>query len=475
MKNNIRFTFFAAVVISLAIGGEAVAADYLLTPSEEDHKWLLPASPVAPADNQLTPARAELGKALFFDPRLSSDGNLSCASCHNPMLGWSDGLPTAKGNKSNKSNKSKVPGRATPTIINTAYNTLQMWDGRKSSLEDQAIGPMESMDEMAMDLTALFKWLNAEPTYKEMFAQAYPGEAIDRTTVAKGIASFERTVISSNSAFDLWLRGDELAMTRQQIIGFRLFSDAGKGNCIACHQAPNFTDGGFHNIGLASNDRVNPDVGRYAIKPVAALKGAFKTPTLRDISLTAPYFHDGSARTLVDVVTHYNLGGVSKTNLSPNMKPLALSPEEVSAIVAFMQALTTPVQPFTLPILPSGDAGKGNCIACHQAPNVTDGGFHHIGLASNVRVNPDVGRYALKPLATLRDISLTAPYFHDGSARTLVDVVTHYNLGGVSKSSLSPNMKPLASSPEEASAIVAFIQKLTTPAQPFVLPQLPSN
>jgi cytochrome c peroxidase len=347
MKITVRFAFCAAAVVLLAIGGETVAADYLLTAGKEDHKWLLPASPVAPADNQLTPARVELGKALFFDPRLSSDGNLSCASCHSPMLGWSDGLPTAKGNKS------KVLGRATPTIINTAYNTLQMWDGRKSSLEDQALGPMESMDEMAMDLTALFKWLNAEPTYKEMFAQAYPGEAIDRTTVAKGIASFERTVTSSNSPFDRWLRGDENAMTRQQIIGFRLFSDAGKGNCIACHQAPNFTDGGFHNIGLASNDKVNPDVGRYAIKPVAALKGAFKTPTLRDVSLTAPYFHDGSARTLADVMTHYNRGGVSKANLSPNMKPLALSPEEASAIVAFMQALTTPAQPFVLPNLPS--------------------------------------------------------------------------------------------------------------------------
>lgn len=325
----------------------AQAADYAMTPTKDDQKWLLAKAPPAPPDNQPTPARVELGKALFFDPRLSSDSNLSCASCHSPMMGWADGLPTAKGNKS------KVLGRASPTVVNTAYNTLQMWDGRKASLEDQAMGPMESMDEMAMDLTALFKWLNAEPTYKAMFAKAYPGEAIDSKTVSKGIASFERTVLSNNSPFDKWLRGDKKAMTKQQILGFRLFSDQNKGNCIACHQAPNFTDGGFHNIGLASYDKSAPDVGRFAIKPVAAMKGAFKTPTLRDIALTAPYFHDGSATTLEVVMEHYRKGGVSKTDLSPNMKALSLTPDETAAVVAFMRALTTEPAPFVLPRLPS--------------------------------------------------------------------------------------------------------------------------
>src|SRR5262249_44778575 len=154
--------------------------------------------------------RTELGKMLFFDPRLSSQGNLSCAGCHNPVLGWSDGLATAKGLKS------KVLGRATPTITNTAYNAIQMWDGRKSTLEHQATGPMESPDEMASDLQAVFKWLNESPGYQAAFAKAYPGEPIGAGTLSKAIASFERTVTSTNSPFDRWVRGDAQAMTAQQ-------------------------------------------------------------------------------------------------------------------------------------------------------------------------------------------------------------------------------------------------------------------
>lgn len=341
-----KFIFSIAAIVALLLAVPAFAGDYTLSPTKDDHKWLLAKTPPAPADNQPNAARVELGKVLFFDPRLSADGNLACANCHSPMFGWSDGMATAKGSKS------KVLGRASPTVVNTGYNTLMMWDGRKASLEDQAMGPMESMDEMAMDLTALFKWLNADPTYKAMFAKAYPGEAIDSKTVSKGIASFERTVVSNNSPFDKWLQGDKKAMSKQQIVGFRLFTDPNKGNCAACHQAPNFTDGGFHNIGLPSYDKPNPDVGRFAIKPLASMKGAFKTPTLRDITLTAPYFHDGSAKTLADVVDHYNKGGVSKTDLSSNMKTLNLTHEEADAIAAFMQALTSPPKPFVLPILP---------------------------------------------------------------------------------------------------------------------------
>ncbi len=342
-----RTTIFAVSLLAIATAGLSFAAsDPLLSPTKEDQKWLLPKAPPSPGDNQPTPERIALGKALFFDPRLSSDANLSCAGCHNPMFGWTDGMPTAKGSKS------KVLGRATPTIVNTGYNTLMMWDGRKNSLEDQAMGPMESMNEMAMDLNALFKWLDSTPEYKAWFAKAYPGEAIDSKTVSKAIAAFERTVVSNDSPFDRWLRGDKHALTKQQIIGFRLFVDPNKGNCAACHQAPNFTDGGFHNIGLPTYDGPTPDMGRFAIKPLPSMKGAFKTPTLRDITLTAPYFHDGSAKTLADVVEHYNRGGVAKADLSPNIKPLNLNAEEQAAIVAFMQGLTTPPKPVTLPTVP---------------------------------------------------------------------------------------------------------------------------
>ncbi len=337
-----------ALIVTLLWFGQvtAFAADYSMTVTKDDKKWLLPKEPASPVTNQPTKARIELGKMLFFDPRLSADGNLACAGCHNPMFGWSDGLPTAKGSKS------KVLGRASPTVVNTGYNTIQMWDGRKSTLEDQAMGPMESMDEMAMDLKALFAWLDSTPGYKAAFAKAYPGEAIDHKTVAKALAAFERTIVSNNSPFDRWLRGDAKAMTPQQIRGFRLFSDRDKANCVACHQAPNFTDNGFHNIGLASYDLPNPDMGRYVIKPVAAMKGAFKTPTLRDIALTAPYFRDGSSKKLMDAIDHYNRGGVSSKDRSADIKPLNLTPAEMADIEAFMHALTTTPEPLVLPMLP---------------------------------------------------------------------------------------------------------------------------
>lgn len=309
-------------------------------------KWLLPASPPAPEDNHPNAARVELGKALFFDPRLSGDGNMSCGSCHSPLRGWSDGLGTGRGAKS------MVLDRASPTVINTAYNSIQMWDGRKKTLEDQAMGPMEASVEMNADIERVFKWLNGSSGYRSMFAKAYPGQSIDAATLSKAIASFERTVISNDAPFDRWVKGDAGAMTAQQVRGFALFIDGKKGNCTACHSGPNFTDNGFHNLGLASHAREKPDLGRYAQKPLPSLRGAFKTPTVREAANTAPYFHDGSAATLRDVVKHYASGGTVKQDLSPNMRPLNLNEQEVDELVAFMQALSTPPRPFTLPVLP---------------------------------------------------------------------------------------------------------------------------
>lgn len=308
-------------------------------------EWRLPKRVPYPRKNKPTKARVALGKMLFFDPRLSGDGNMSCATCHNPLLGWSDGLPTAKGFKS------KVLDRATPTIINTAYNSIQMWDGRKHSLEDQAMGPMEATVEMNMDTDKLFKWLTKNDTYRRAFKRAYPGMAINADTVSKAIASYERTILSRNSRFDKWLKGNKKAMTRQEIRGFKLF--VGRAGCADCHSAPNFTDDGFHNIGLKSFGEENPDMGRYAQRPVKLMKGAFKTPTLRDITRTAPYFHDGSATTLEEVVAHYDKGGEIKTNLSPSMKKLDLCTSEKDDLVAFMKALTSPYIHVSLPKLPA--------------------------------------------------------------------------------------------------------------------------
>lgn len=333
------------IVVLLVFSLLSVAATTFEAGHGSLEEWLMPEVPF-PEGNKPTAARVKLGKKLFFDPRLSGDGNMSCATCHSPLFGWSDGLKTAKGFKS------QVLGRASPTIVNSAFIKIHMWDGRKKSLEDQALGPMQSSAEMNIDLRAVDSFLKTNPVYIADFEAAYPNEDISEETLAKAIASFERTVISNNSPFDQWIKGDENAMTAQQINGFKLFVDPEKGNCEVCHSAPNFTDSGFHNIGLASYGDKNPDMGRYGIKPIGVLKGAFKTPTLRDITLTAPYFHDGSGDTLVDVVEHYAAGGVAVGNLDPNMKVLQLSDSEKADIASFMQALTSPQEAFVLPILP---------------------------------------------------------------------------------------------------------------------------
>lgn len=313
---------------------------------EQFQQWRLADVPSAPADNQLTPARVSLGKMLFFDPRLSRDGTMACASCHNPSLGWADGLAQARGFHG------KVLARSTPSIVNVAYNNIHMWDGSKRSLEDQALGPMEATSEMNTDLEQFFSWINANGQYKEAFALAYPSEALSPATLRKALASFQRTVISRSSPFDRWLAGDRKAMTAQQLRGLQVFTDKDRGNCMVCHAPPNFTDDGFHNIGLASFGQDSPDMGRYTQRPVRLMRGAFKTPNLRDIGRTAPYFHDGSARTLVDVIEHYAKGGEVRTNLSPNMKALTLSAAEKADLLAFLQALNSPPQPPTVPVLP---------------------------------------------------------------------------------------------------------------------------
>jgi cytochrome c peroxidase len=347
MKTASRYISMVPALMMLVISGNSLAEEktYVFKAGDPSLKeWLLPDVPPHPKDNKPTEVRVELGKKLFFDPRLSGDGNMSCATCHNPMLGWSDALPTAKGVKS------KVLGRATPTITNTAYNSIQMWDGRKKSLEDQAMGPMEATVEMNMDTAKLFAWLQSNEEYTPLFEKAYPGMGINADSVSKAIASYERTVVSNNSPFDRWVKGDKKAMSKQQVNGFKLF--VGKANCAACHSAPNFTDDGFHNLGLASWGNENPDVGRYAQRPLRLMKGAFKTPTLRDIARTAPYFHDGSASDLEAVVDHYAKGGVVKTNLSPNMTEVKLSKQDKADLVAFMKALTSPYKAVSLPELP---------------------------------------------------------------------------------------------------------------------------
>jgi len=300
----------------------------------------LPNSVPAPANNRMTPARVQLGEMLFFDPRISGSNWISCATCHNPALGWSDGLPTAIGNGMG------VLKRSTPPIVNTAFNKLQMWDGRFNSLEEQAVGPMQAPGEMNGSMDQILAKLKAVPGYVQAFDKAYPGEGITKTTLAKAVASFERTIVSRNSLFDAWIHGNETAIGPSAKRGYNLF--VGKAKCATCHSGPNFTDEGFHNIGLKGNT----DEGRYAKVPVKAMQGAFKTPTLRDIALTAPYMHNGAYRTLEEVVAHYDRGGDERENLDPTIKPLDLTDQDKQDLVEFMKTLSGKQVAVTLPRLP---------------------------------------------------------------------------------------------------------------------------
>ena len=337
-SSALRLSLPQVLLVAFLVLGCAVVC------ATESDPWLRPAAAPAPADNAPTAARVKLGQMLFFDPRLSRKASMSCATCHNPALGWTDGLSTAVGFDM------QILGRNTPTIVNAAFNTLQMWDGRKKDLEDQATGPIAAGGEMNMPLPEMVARLQAIPGYAKYFDDAYPGQGVSDVTVARAIASYERTVLSTESPFDRWRKGDAHAVSDDAKAGFELFQ--GKAKCAVCHSGFNFTDNGFHNIGIRTPEGHDYDVGRYAQKPIKSMRGAFKTPTLRDIGLTAPYMRNGCYKTLKEVVAHYNRGGDDKDNLDINIVPLGLSDGEQDQLVAFLQTLDgTPMQ-VTVPALP---------------------------------------------------------------------------------------------------------------------------
>lgn len=336
-----KLVFLQILILINMFVGIATAGD----PSPDDTKtFLRPAEIPQPDNNRLNNSRVELGKTLFFDPRLSGTNSTSCATCHNPSLGWSDGLKVGIG-----AGQKKLT-RATPTLLNSGYQRRHMWDGRSKSLEDQALKPIESKLEMNQNLDELMDELNAIKGYHPLFEAAYPGEGINRTTVAKALASFQRSLVSSESPFDRWLSGKKSEMSNSAIAGFELFK--GKARCVMCHQGFNFIDDGFHNVGLPGNT----DEGRYALKKVNVLKGAFKTPTLRNIALTAPYMHNGQFAKLEEVVDHYSSGGVKNLdNLDPNMMPLNLTKAEKQDLIAFLHSLTGDQEKFYVPVLPNSN------------------------------------------------------------------------------------------------------------------------
>ena len=298
-----------------------------------------------PEDNLYTKEKADLGKKLFFDPRLSGADYISCATCHNPSFSWGDGLPTGFGNAMTQL------GRRTPTILNTAFGELMMWDGRFESLEEQALGPMASPAEMNQEMEAIADELRAIPGYRSLFNLAFPEDGLTIENIAKAIATFERTVISGAAPFDLWIAGEETAISEAAKRGFDLFN--GKANCVACHAGWNFTDDSFHDIGIDDDDLGRGEHFKNNVK----MQHAFKTPTLRNALERAPYMHNGSMVTLRDVVVHYNTGGIDRPSLSNEMRPLNLSQQEQDDLVAFMATLSSVDERIALPVLPPNDQG----------------------------------------------------------------------------------------------------------------------
>lgn len=295
-------------------------------------EWIRPDKIPCPDDNPITKEKVALGKKLFFDPILSRANNISCMSCHDPVKGWSDSDKVAIGDQGRKGS------RNSPTILNSAYQYVYFWDGRAKSLEEQSLGPIQAHVEMNLDPKIAVKKLQKNPTYHKMFKKTFPKEGITVSTLAKAIATFERTIVSGKSRFDKWIAGDTSQITDEEAKGFTTFLD--KGNCAICHNGFSFTDNSFNNIGID-----NGDIGREAVKKREFWHGTFKTPTLRNIANSAPYFHDGSVETLEEAVNICASGGRDKnaSNKANLLLDKHLNKEQIHKIVKFLHTLNEPV------------------------------------------------------------------------------------------------------------------------------------
>jgi len=284
-----------------------------------------------PKTNPPAQERIELGMRLFFDPRLSSDASTSCATCHNPEQAFADNEVTSRGIAGQKGL------RNTPALVNSAFQPYQFWDGRSSSLEDQALRPLENPVEMGDSIASIVDRLNQLPEYQEAFRRVF-SSPVTRENLAGALASFERTIFAGNSPYDEYLAGNLTALDQQAAEGRKLFM--GKAHCSLCHQGYNFSDGVFHNLGIGWVGSRFADEGRSKVTGIVKDRGAFKTPTLRQISQTAPYMHDGSLPDLEAVVDFYNRGGRQNPHLDPLIRPLGLTLSEKEALVEFLRALS---------------------------------------------------------------------------------------------------------------------------------------
>lgn len=291
----------------------------------------LPAQAPAPASNPQTPEKVELGKMLYFEPRLSKSGVISCASCHNPAMGYTDRLPVAVGHHGLKG------PRNSPTVLNSGFLGSQFWDGRAADLEEQALGPIQADVEMAMPLKEAVATLKGIEAYRAHFAAVWPSQKdpVSAENIGKAIAAFERTLNTPDSPFDRFLEGDENALTAQQKRGMAAFVDNG---CIACHRGPALTDSNFHRFELEGSE----DLGRFEVTGKDDDRYKFRTQTLRNVAITYPYFNDGSVRQLADAVRI----------MGKKMLGKDLDDETVADIEAFLVSLTGKQPEITIPQLP---------------------------------------------------------------------------------------------------------------------------
>jgi cytochrome c peroxidase len=307
-----------------------------------------------PADNPMTPEKVELGKKLFFDKRLSKTGMMSCENCHLPDKGWTDGKaisPRFDGSMNT---------RHTPTLYNVGFYKQWYWDGRAATLEGQITAAWRS--QMGGDPDAMAMMINGVEGYKAEFQKVFNGPAT-ATNIPQALAAFVRTIKSENAPWDMYQKGDKSAVSEDAVKGYEIFSRAFKGDCIQCHVPPLYTDTVFHNVGIGY-DKPMPDAGRGGFLETAAkqknttdpeaetMKGAFKTPTLRSVTESGPYFHDGRAAKLEEAVDLMAKGGIKNPNLDPKLQPKKLTPEEMKQLMAFIAALTPAPKPFEKPQIP---------------------------------------------------------------------------------------------------------------------------
>lgn len=306
------------------VDGEYVPAKPVSPPGWPSIAW--------PGDNPYSFEKDILGRRLFYDRRLSRNGARACAWCHAPQSAFSD----PRHMDFSSGSGAGITGRNSPTTANMAFAATFFFDGRAASLEEQALGPLYAHNEMDMTGPEILAMIRSDTAYVRMFRQAFGKDSVTMAKVTKALATFERTLVSHQSAYDRWREGDTAALSDSARRGEALFSSA-RLACASCHAPPLFTDGKFHNVGL---DSVVVDSGRSRVTGVPQDAGRFKTPTLRNIVFSDPYMHDGRFRELSEVLAHYNRGGVAHPNKDPRVRPLGLTSQELADLTAFLHALT---------------------------------------------------------------------------------------------------------------------------------------